>query len=442
MRPRILFIMPLLLATLQAFGQTYTYDEMNRLKKVTYPNGTEVAYTYDALGNRLTKQVSATGIDDPDPEPGTELEDGVYYLRNVATGKFWGADNDWGTRGSLVDEYQYVTLSRLSDGKYTMETMVTNGSSQYYFNGDYMDSDPVSLTITPVGKYYTFAIDNKYIGYDGSTTVLAKDLYADDENALWEAISEQKMKEEQDAIMAAATVQSPADATFLIKDPGFGRNRRDTYSAWTMDASNQNLGGGADSSHPNACGESWHSTFTLSQTITDAPKGVYKLSVQGFYRQDDTDYEHLPYFYINDVTSTFPEQTGTENSMTTAGVSFAEGLYEAEPMYIELPENGTLTVGAKLEENEQLWCIWDNFRLTYYGPEAKISDVEPNATIGKGDVNNDHRIDIADLTAMINIIQDMPTDGLNLENADLNDDGITNVIDISLLINIILGKQQ
>ena len=45
-------------ATLQTFAQTYTYDDNNRLTKVVYSNGTTVSYTYDALGNRMTKKVS------------------------------------------------------------------------------------------------------------------------------------------------------------------------------------------------------------------------------------------------------------------------------------------------------------------------------------------------------------------------------------------------
>lgn len=46
-----------LLATLQTFAQTYTYDSNNRLTKVVYDNGTTITYNYDALGNRMSKKV-------------------------------------------------------------------------------------------------------------------------------------------------------------------------------------------------------------------------------------------------------------------------------------------------------------------------------------------------------------------------------------------------
>lgn len=63
MKYRIVCIMALMLATLQAFAQSktkYEYDELNRLTKVTYSSGAVVTYTYDDLGNRKTKTVNGS----------------------------------------------------------------------------------------------------------------------------------------------------------------------------------------------------------------------------------------------------------------------------------------------------------------------------------------------------------------------------------------------
>ena len=38
---------------------TYTYDRLHRLTTVTYSSGTEITYSYDAVGNRTTKMVVA-----------------------------------------------------------------------------------------------------------------------------------------------------------------------------------------------------------------------------------------------------------------------------------------------------------------------------------------------------------------------------------------------
>jgi YD repeat-containing protein len=57
---KISIITVLLLNAVLAFSQiTYQYDNLNRLTKVNYSNGTSVVYTYDELGNRQTKTVTA-----------------------------------------------------------------------------------------------------------------------------------------------------------------------------------------------------------------------------------------------------------------------------------------------------------------------------------------------------------------------------------------------
>lgn len=61
MKKIIFYTTIILFATLQTFAQntnTYEYDANNRLTKVTYGNGVTVAYSYDALGNRTSKEVS------------------------------------------------------------------------------------------------------------------------------------------------------------------------------------------------------------------------------------------------------------------------------------------------------------------------------------------------------------------------------------------------
>lgn len=60
MKRRLLYSIFALLMSVQTFAQStvsYKYDANNRLTKVTYSNGTMVTYTYDELGNRLSKKV-------------------------------------------------------------------------------------------------------------------------------------------------------------------------------------------------------------------------------------------------------------------------------------------------------------------------------------------------------------------------------------------------
>ena len=60
MKQKLLYTLAILFATLQTFAQTYTYDSNNRLTKVVYDDGTTVTYTFDALGNRLSKKVTSS----------------------------------------------------------------------------------------------------------------------------------------------------------------------------------------------------------------------------------------------------------------------------------------------------------------------------------------------------------------------------------------------
>ena len=57
----------------------------------------------------------------------------------------------------------------------------------------------------------------------------------------------------------------------------------------------------------------------------------------------------------------------------------------------------------------------------------------------KGDVNIDGRVNIADVTALINCILSGRADGFNLWAADMNDDGNINIADVTALISYILS---
>ena len=311
---------------------------------------------------------------EPTPEPTPEPEVFAYQkyiIKNVESGMFWGAGNDWGTQASLVAHPEYVKLDPNGDGTYKLESQVNNGGTKYYFNGSYMDNDqPVALTITKLENgNYTIANGTNYFGWDGTSTVLGQNLAADSKNAEWTIQSLDDAK----AALVNATVEAPMDATLLIEDHDFGRNNR-YVDNWTIEASNKTLSGG---NNKNNCAESFHSTFMLSQVLQGAPKGVYAMTAQGFYRQDGSDNDNLPYFYANEEKATFPLLTGSEDKMSEASESFTAGKYTIDPIFVKVEEGGTLTIGAKLETNTALWCIWDNFVLTYYGDcdlaEAKFS---------------------------------------------------------------------
>ena len=57
-----------------------------------------------------------------------------------------------------------------------------------------------------------------------------------------------------------------------------------------------------------------------------------------------------------------------------------------------------------------------------------------------GDVNNDGKVNVSDVTALVNMI--LGVSAMDQERADVNGDGKVNVSDVTALINIILGVSK
>ena len=293
--------------------------------------------------------------------------DGEYYLYNLGAKAFLVGANNWGTRASLSKTGGLITtVKAVGDGAYTISTAPTY-SGKYLGSDGYVDNGTagnwVLAAVEGESGVYTMSIGEKYIyGADGvSYTRVGTDDKSSD-YAKWQFIS----KADRVAGLAAATASSPLDATFLLVNPNFGRNSS-LSSGWTGSAS---MGG----ANENFCVERYHTVFQLEQALTDVPNGTYAMTVQGFYRQDGSDNDNLPVFYANSETKTFPLRTGSENSMSDASGTFTNGGYTIDPILVTVTD-GKLTVGAKLETNTNLWCIWDNFQLTYYG-NVSLEDVQ------------------------------------------------------------------
>ena len=319
------------------------------------------------------------------------IKEGKNYLRNVATGKYLGAGNSWGTQASLIPHPEYVKLAQISDGVYTIETQVSNGGESYYFNGSFMDQTPaLEVTLTPVGEYYTIsAADHGCFGYDGETTVLAENLEAEDENALWEVISEANMMLE----LADATAENPKDASFLIKDANFGRNNRDK-EAWSQEfdgggggcnfrfnASNE--GANANNTY-NYSAEAWRCSFDLYQELEQLPNGVYMLKAQAAMIDYDKMGEKFPVIYAGAESSPFlpmDEEDLEHQQMIQLQKSFYySDKYWVDPVVVKVTD-GKLRVGARGTEPQKFWAIWDNFVLYYYGDVA-VEDVQTAVAAG------------------------------------------------------------
>ena len=319
----------------------------------------------------------------PEPEP-TLPEAGTYYLKNVATGKYLAGGSSWGTH-AIVDAHGIdLGLAVLDDGKYTIDTQLSNKGKQY-LNGVYCDGDAFgwtfALTKTAAGENAVTISDgtNYLTTADGTDEVsLAAN---DDDYSKWVVLS----VEDRMAELQTATADNGKDASWLLPGRNFGRNDL-RNSKWTGTLS---IGG----DNTNMCAERFNTTFDVYQTIS-VPNGLYKVEVQGFYRNGgyadaaakhvDGSEQLLAAVYANTaetpLQSIFTEAGKVDAGVTTDGIDgkFPNSMKDASAffsagLYNNVVENvvvvdGTLTVGVrKSEAVTNDWSIFDNFRITYYG---------------------------------------------------------------------------
>lgn len=287
-----------------------------------------------------------------------KLPSGEYYLKTTYNEQdyYFGPSNSWGTQASLVEHSVPWQLTMLSAGKYTLESVVSNGGTNYYFTGTYCDGPATDVYFTEQedGTYLLSTGEgSNYIrvsSASGGANVPVVDNTGDAASALkWTVVS-----------TAIAKIQKYDDITFLIKDADFGRNNRFS-GAWTMEASNKNLSGGTVE---NRCAESWRSAFTLSQTIADLPAGFYTITAQAAVTEYTVTGANLPVVYANGSAVAFKPMTNGENSMDALSTSFANGMYEVV-VPIELKEGeSSITLGVRGTRTDT-WCVWDNFGLKY-----------------------------------------------------------------------------
>lgn len=313
-----------------------------------------------------------------------QIETGDYYIQNVESGDYLSGANSWGTQGSVSPQADMFRVQESGEG-YTLTNLALSSGNKTFGYNLFVDTDTKTngnvWTIAPVsgedGVYTIYAkgmadgVADKFNGFVAQSTTagvhigtVLTSVPEVTDAAKWRFLT----KEQAMATLDNATAQNPVRASFLIADANFSRNHNS--SVWTVTASNKNLGGGDNN---NFCAESYRSEFNIYQDLT-VPNGVYTLGAQGFYRQDGNDNEHLPVFYANEATVKFPLKTGSENNMTTASASFTAGEYYSDVVYVKVTD-GKLRIGAKLEGNTGLWCIWDNFMLNYHG-DCSLVEVE------------------------------------------------------------------
>ncbi len=205
------------------------------------------------------------------------------------------------------------------------------------------------------------------------------------------------------ATMFAAAVPAHADKqwiditeTYLV-NPGFTGN---SNSGWTWEAEAGGRGAACDAM------EFWYGTFDIHQTVSNLPQGHYRMSVSAFFRCQNNDYGYQAYqngtetitgyMYagsheqalasVYSWSSSQSFSTGTwspswvtpkvwfPNSMESGTEAFSQGAYQNQMEFDH--EGGDLSIGLKnATYTADNWCLFDDFRLEYYGEVTPITSI-------------------------------------------------------------------
>lgn len=390
------------------FDNSHRWNQTGNITGDDLPSGSSnIIYKITSLtGN--TCPYTRTSLPLSSLAKATSFSNGKYLFKNVATGKYLGPANVWGTHASLIEPTYYNTIEIVTaaDGKYKIESQVENGGSSHYLGisgGDlYMDNSGTYVYIKECGdnKYALSLTDGvSFITYDGSSTTLDPHYGdpANSTNAQWEIIPYATAVSD----LSSATMASPKDATFLVENANFDRNSR--YS-WTKEFTSEgwesynNTGHGTGNAENCIIG-TWASNgrrIKVSQSLTSLPEGIYKITCQGFYRDGNkgtTDDDRNAYLYANTQSSPLMSiNAGASNSQigayqkeigstgkyvpdseSDASIAFSDGDYSDNEVYAYVSD-GNLEIGIRKEKvKAENWLAFDNFRLWYCGTLASAA---------------------------------------------------------------------
>ncbi len=410
-----------------------TYAEAVEAGRSAIAEATDPATLNNALATlRIARKANAADKQE-NLFAGNEPEKGEFYLYNVGRRQFLCGGSDWGAHAALGFPGIPVTLDG-SRGSFRIRTGLDNGSGDWLNHNGYCDTpDRDSWIFVQVeGKDYVYNIvksSNRSAGMgynpyartdagDGVSfydTVGTNETDLESENAQWMLVS----KADRDALLANATQENPVDASYLIRMPNFSQREygNTTWNgengAWAYNVGSIDGRGTRRSDFVFSVPDAGQA-FEITQTLTDLPQGIYRVSVQGFYRDGGREQIEATaeegkepaleaLLYANEKETPIPGITegadmapgfGWESKAgelpdgcISAADYFQNGLYRTS-FDVTVGNDGILTIGIIKEKVvADDWLAFDNFRLAYLGedPESGIAEVT-------GDQKTDTRI--------------------------------------------------
>ena len=390
------------------------------------------------------------------------VAEGTYYVYNPLTQKFLSRGNAYGT-AAVVDDYGVainVTVTDLTTASYKLSSF-DNGAAYGFDAWMYADAGGNNVrtyNINKVGRGVTLTNTNNnqlvyvYLKEDGNKfrvagNAIKDDNYTDDAQTVWQLLTKAERDEivaaheaaQKTAAFAAADVLGNAELTFdeattLTFATGHTWTQTVVRSEKNQPATNDN---GT---------EMWQATGNYTQTIKNVPTGLYKISIQAFYRNGGADECVARYNTGYNTVLAYLEANGNKvqvkswatdkgegydpNSMTQAKAKFDAGKYLAETYaYVGADSILNLTVNNPAHIGNG-WFIVGNVKY------AKANEV-----LITGDANRDGEVTTSDAVAAVNFALEKETPSEKaFKAADVNKSNSITVSDAVGIVNIALGK--
>ena len=387
----------------------------------------------------------------------------VYWIQDASTGQFISQGANWGTQATVQDvgglgfEAAYV-----SEGVYKLKNImwnkVNNADVGLRVTDGYCDQPASEVTLTASGEGYLVGIaggnylcnnqeENSYgvkpIGLSTNSTdaTVWKFLTKEQYDAAIQAYKDKQAATFATSLGYTATSVSALEdiltANFITKDYTSGitnaaLNAGNT-NGWTATKPNQRAQ--AFGSENGTCAESWNGCVVATQTVSDLPNGLYKVTFVGTFRpKGNTDSEKLTseqtsspaYVFANDAKEEFihwidvDAKANNRTDIKNNASSYTSSFYT----YVT---DGSLKLGVKQDTwyGGNSWCPFGYFTLTYYSDQ--VSDDDATAILNTANGIKDSKMGSgvkSALTSAINTFNDNKTianyNALNTAISDAN----------------------